>query len=129
MCGHGYHGEGREQVVQAAPIGVFEPHDAQPRHDRFGNGNTAVSDEGKQHKQDDVEDDARFVVDGPRTEEFVDGCNNPLPVAHEVHNGNPGKSKAEPFVERDASELWRRGDNKYPKHDAIENCTCTVPLM
>ncbi len=129
MCGHGYHGEGREQVVQAAPIGVFEPHDAQPRHDRFGNGNTAVSDEGKQHKQDDIEDNARFVVHIPRIQEFVDGGNDPFPVADEVYDGDARESDAEPFVERDASELWRRSNNEYAEHDAINECACAIACV
>lgn len=98
--------------MQAPPIGVFEPRDSQPRHDILGDGNTAVGDKGKQHKQDDVEDDVGFVLRALCAEKSTDGGNNPLPVAHQVDNGDTSKRNAQPFMERDASELWRRGDNK-----------------
>jgi len=129
MCGHGHHSEGRKKVVQAPPIGVFEPRDSQPRHDILGYGNTAVGDKGKQHKQHDIEDDAGFVLRALCAEESVDGGNNPLPVAYQVHDGDAGESDAEPFVERDAGELWRRGHNKYAKHDAIDECAHAVSCL
>ena len=121
VCCNGNHGQVREEIVEHPPVVIDKPRDAEPWHYILGDGDAAIGHERKEHKQDDIENNAGFVVCGTGVKQFADCRYNPGPVAYQMHDGDTSENEPEPLVERDAGELWCCGGNKYAKHDAVND--------